>query len=88
MGGCQYYGPFLGTLNNRCRIIIETQKGTLILTTTHIFLQVSQTLGRSRHFRLGSAARAANYILWQQIWQNEAFLEVSVIASALTYYSV
>ena len=27
---------FLGTLNNRCRIILGTQKGTLILTTTHI----------------------------------------------------
>ena len=36
MGGCQNYGPFLGTLNNRCRIIIGTQRGTLILTTTHI----------------------------------------------------
>ena len=34
-GGCQNYGPFLGTLNNRCRIIIGTQKGTIILTTTH-----------------------------------------------------
>ena len=37
MGSCQNYGPFLGTLNNRCRIIIGTQKGTLILTTTHMF---------------------------------------------------
>ena len=36
MGGCQNYGPFLGTLNNRCRIIIGTQKGTIVLTTTHI----------------------------------------------------
>ena len=27
VGGCQNYGPFLGTLNNRCRIIIGTQKG-------------------------------------------------------------
>ena len=36
MGGCQNYGPLLGTLNNRCRIIIRTQKGTLILTTTHM----------------------------------------------------
>ena len=26
--------PFLGTLNNRCRIIIGTQRGTIILTTT------------------------------------------------------
>ena len=40
MGGCQNYGPFLGTLNNRCRIIIGTEKGTLILTTTHIFAEV------------------------------------------------
>ena len=36
MGSCQNYGPFLGTLNNRCRIIIGTQKGTLILTTTYV----------------------------------------------------
>ena len=26
--------PFLGTLNIRCRIILGTQKGTIILTTT------------------------------------------------------
>ena len=36
MGGCQNYGPFLGTLNIRGRIIIGTQKGTMILTTTHM----------------------------------------------------
>ena len=36
MGGCQNYGPFLGTLNIRGRIIIRTQKGTIILTTTHM----------------------------------------------------
>lgn len=36
MGSCQNYGPFWGTLYNRCRIIIRTQKGTIILTTTHI----------------------------------------------------
>ena len=36
MGGCQNYGPFLGTLNIRCRIVIGTQKGTIILTTTHM----------------------------------------------------
>ena len=26
----------LGTLNNRCRIIIRTPKGTLNMTTTHV----------------------------------------------------
>ena len=36
MAGCQNYGPFLGTLNTRCRIIIGTQKGTISLTTTHM----------------------------------------------------
>ena len=36
MGGCQNYGPFLDTLNIRCRIIIGIQKGAIILTTTHI----------------------------------------------------
>ena len=38
LGGCQNYAPFLGTLNNRCRIIIGTQKGAIkILTTTQVF---------------------------------------------------
>ena len=40
MGGSQNYGPFLGTLDIRGRIIIGTQKGTIILTTTHIWLHV------------------------------------------------
>ena len=34
MGGCQNYGPFLGTLKIGCRIIIGIEKGTIILTTT------------------------------------------------------
>ena len=37
MGGCQNYGHVMGTLNIRCRIIIRTQKGTIILTTNHMF---------------------------------------------------
>ena len=36
MGDCQNYGPLLGPLNIRCRTIIGIQKGTIILTTTHI----------------------------------------------------
>ena len=36
MGGCENHGPFLGTLKNKCRIIVGTQKGTIILTTTHM----------------------------------------------------
>ena len=26
MGGCQNYGPFLGTLNTRCRTVMGTPK--------------------------------------------------------------
>ena len=33
LAGCQNYGPLLGTLNIRGRIIIGTPKGTIILTT-------------------------------------------------------
>ena len=36
VGGCRNCGPFLGTLNIRCRNIIGIQKGTIILTTTHV----------------------------------------------------
>ena len=39
MASCQSYGPFVGTLNNRssrCRIMIGTQKRTIILTTTNV----------------------------------------------------
>ena len=37
MGSCQKYGPFLGTLNIRCRTKLGTAKGTIILTTTHMY---------------------------------------------------
>ena len=40
MGGCQNYGPFLGTLNIRCRIIIGTPKGTILSTTTQIMREI------------------------------------------------
>ena len=36
MGGYQHDGPVLGPLNTRCRIILRTQKGTMILATTHM----------------------------------------------------
>ena len=49
MGDCQNYGPFLGTLNTWCRIIIGIPKGTINLTTTHIetdsLPRVTQGLG-------------------------------------------
>ena len=36
MGGCQNYGPFLGPYYSTAPNIQGTQKGTMILTTTHI----------------------------------------------------
>ena len=45
MGGCTNYGPFLGALNIRCRIIIRTPKGTLILTTTPMCFRLSGVSG-------------------------------------------
>ena len=45
MSGCQNYGPFLGTLNIGCRIIIETQEGTIILTTTHMSYSLNSLKG-------------------------------------------
>ena len=37
--------PFLGTQDVRCRIIIGTQKGTIILTTTHIYVDIGVISG-------------------------------------------
>ena len=42
--GCQNYGPFLGTLNSRCRITIGIQKGPIILTATHVLVTNSQNM--------------------------------------------
>ena len=46
LGGCQNYGPFLGPLKNRCRIIIGTQKGTIILTATHVNHKLHRCRGK------------------------------------------
>ena len=35
MGGCQNYVSVSGPLNTRCRMIISSQKGTIILKTTY-----------------------------------------------------
>ena len=42
VSGCQNYGPVLGPLNTRCRIVLRTQKGTMILTTTHLRAHMSE----------------------------------------------
>ena len=40
MGGCQNYGPLLGTLNIRCSILVRIQKGTITLTTTRMIASI------------------------------------------------
>ena len=45
MGGCQNYGPLLGHPNTRCRIMIRSPKGTIIFTTTHIWIWRAQASG-------------------------------------------
>ena len=54
MGGCQNYGPFLGTLNIRGRII-GTQKGTIILTTTHIDIYTYLRIYKYMHVQIGDS---------------------------------
>ena len=43
MGGHPNYGPLLGPLNIRCGIVLRNQKGTIILTTTHICITPQPT---------------------------------------------
>ena len=48
MGGCQNYGPFLDPYYNTAPNIQGTQKGTIILTSTHMrcgYLGCSQNYG-------------------------------------------
>ena len=67
MGGCQNYGPFWGTLNIRCRIITGSQKGTIILTSTHIFVPSL--------LRCSSVIKSGRDQLIHP-WQTESFAEV------------
>ena len=41
VGGWQNVGPLLCPLNTRCRIILRTPKGPIILTTTHMAVSVN-----------------------------------------------
>ena len=57
VGGCQNYGPCLGTLDIRCRIILGTQKGTIILTTTHIYIGIHFRSSRNEKNAEGATKR-------------------------------
>ena len=64
MGSCQNYGPFLGTLNIRCCIIIGVQKGNRIMTTIHIGFGVSGSGSRvwDLEFKIGDKGIDWDYI--------------------------
>ena len=51
MGGCQNYGPSLGTLNTRCGIIIGIEKGAIMLTATQIQDSTSTITGQEMKHR-------------------------------------
>ena len=65
MGDCQNYGPFLGTLNIRCRFfLIGIQKGTIILKATHIFFgNFAAPQRRQIHFTFSESSISESYIL-------------------------
>ena len=77
MGGCQNYDPFLGTLNIRCRIIIGIQKGTMILTTTHM---IAPVFGACLAHRVGSLTHLG-LLLWNLI-------EVTLLGRPHKLYSI
>ena len=54
VGSCQKYDPLLGPLNTKCRIVLRTQKGTTILTTTHVM----QPQGRLQHILFSQSLQA------------------------------
>ena len=70
MGGCQNYGPLLGTLNIRCRIPSKDPKRDP-MTTTHLRgFGVSEygVMESWGHFFLSSAnkCRGKNFEFWAQ----------------------
>ena len=78
MGGCQNQGPFSGTLNIRCRIVLRTQKGAIILTTTQTVYTLALKWSLYRYFRVSQC------IL---IWIHGPF-RVIVIALEYIYYEL
>ena len=60
MGGCRNYGPFSGTLNIRCHMIIGIQKGTIILTTTHILIHTDGKETRKPNTKMDAVSKLSS----------------------------
>ena len=60
MGGYQNYDPVFGPLNTECRILLRTQKGTMILTIIYysylLGLEASHTTSGGRSTTRGPKA--------------------------------
>ena len=82
MGGCQNSGPFLGTLNIRCLIIIGIPKGTIILTTTQILPYQSPNVDPDGD--LASDCPAPLLSLTPVCWQAVAAFEFAARCAATT----
>ena len=82
MGGYQNSGPFLGTLNIRCLIIIGIQKRTTILTTTHILPYQSPDVDPDGD--LASACPAPLLSLTPVCWQAVEAFEFAAGCAATT----
>ena len=72
VGGCQNCGPFLGTLNIRCRIIIGIQKGTIILTTTHVMIHIVVGGILLNHRGLSSRQLVHPDLVWGTLGRNRS----------------
>ena len=57
---CENYGPFLGPYYNAAPTIYGTQKGTLILTTTHMLFSKGPALKYSLYRYIGPKV----YAIW------------------------
>ena len=89
VGGCQNYGPFLGSLNIRCRIILGIQKGTLILTTTHVHTashsakpRESAELDFHRGLLVGSFLRPHEDCIWALVKGPTEFELITIMSGS------
>ena len=64
--------PFLGTLNNRCRIILRTPKGTIILTSTQVGLDFYHMAMTGQSLATLKEQPPGLQFFWKALWMYEA----------------
>ena len=73
MGGCQNYGPLLGPRNTECRIVIRTQKGTFLLTTTHMYVTYAHAHIQTWNTVQSTSAAPSSCVPPSRLLANQAF---------------